>query len=186
MADSTTLQVVIRAIDNASASLDKIRDKIKKVADDTEKYARMATVGGLAIAAALGYAVKAAEDEKINIAKLEQAMKNVGLSYDDVSDSLEKQISMMQSKTNYDDSMQRDSLASLVIVTKDVNKAFDYMTLAMDIAAGNGIDLSSATDLVTKAIAGNWGMVQRIIPAIATASSEEEKWSILRQSFAAG
>jgi hypothetical protein len=53
----------------------------------------------------------------------------------------------------------------------------------MDIAIGTGRDLTSATQMVQYAYAGNWGMLERYIPAIKEASSEEEKWSKLRQLF---
>jgi hypothetical protein len=69
-------------------------------------------------------------------------------------------------------------------MTGDLTQAQDLLTLAMDISAGTGKDLASSTQLLGYAMSGNWGMVERMIPALKAVESEEEKWATLRQMFA--
>jgi len=139
---------------------------------------------GTAIVGGLAVALKAAAEEEAGIEKLRVAMQNVGISYDDNRESLEKLINTQQQKTAVADSDQRAALSTLITMTGNLTKSQDLLSLAMDISAGTGRDLSSVTSTLGYALAGNWGMVNRMIPALAEVESEEEKWMFLREKFA--
>jgi len=178
------LEVIYRFRDEASKSLADAEKGVENMGK-TYKVAGAIMLGaGAAISASLALCVRAAGQEEDSIRMLTVAMKNVGLSYDEAKGSLEKWMDAETKKTGVDDEAQRKSLAALILQTKDLTKAQDLLTLAVDIAAGTDRDLESATRLLEMAMAGNWGMLQRYIPAIKEAKTEEEKWAVLRQSFA--
>ena len=157
----------------------------------TEKWGKSMRIAGLAMVAAatgvvvaMGAMVNMAAKEEAGIERLRMAMQNVGLNYDANRDSIEGVIDAMQQKTAVADDAQRESLASLITMTGDLTRSQGLLSLAMDISAGTGKDLSSVTATLGYALAGNWGMVNRMIPALADVQTEEEKWLFLRERFA--
>ena len=178
------IEILIKAKDEASAALDKVSDRTQNMSKQFKLAGAAVTAAGVAIVAALGMCVKAAAEEEKGMVRLRVAAENVGIAYGEVEESLERWIDTMQQKTAVADSEQRDSLASLLRITRDVEEAQDLLTLAMDVAIGTGRDLASATTLLMYALSGNWGMLERYIPAIKEAADEEEKWMMLRELFA--
>lgn len=178
------VDILIKARDEASKQLEGIRGKIDSMSKGMAIAGGVMVGAGIAITAALGGAMKAAAEEEAGIVRLSTAMKNVGISYDEVRGSLEKWIDTQQQKTAIADSEQRDALASLIRMTGDLTKAQDMLTLGMDIAVGTGRDLASANTLLMYAMGGNWGQLEQYIPAIKAAATEEEKWRLLRELFA--
>jgi len=181
---ANVLEVVVQARDEASRQLEGISGKIESMKRQLRIAGGIMAGAGAGITAALGMATKAAAEEEAGIIKLATAMKNMGISYDEVRDSLEAWIDAQQQKTAVADDAQRESLATLIGMTGDLAQAQDLLTLAMDMAAGTGKDLSSTTTLLGYALAGNWGMVNRLIPAMKNAQTEEERWAMLRKLFA--
>jgi len=177
---------------------DKLVATAKQEADDCEKYFEQlgkakaealkkvsiaaVAIGG-AILGAAALAIKSYAEEEQSISKLRQAMANMGLSYDDRKQSIESVIAS-QLKLGFSDEEQRDSLSRLILGTHDVAKAQELMGMAMDIARGKGVDLASASQAVSMALAGNWRGLQVFVPAIKDAATEEEKWALARQAFA--
>lgn len=178
------LQVLVSAKDEASKILGGVNQSITNMSKNFKIAGGIMMGAGAGIFAMLGMTLKAAAEEEAGIMRLSVAMKNVGLDYDSVEDSLEDWIDTMQQKTAIADSEQRDALASLVRMTGDLTEAQDYLTLAMDVAIGTGKDLATANQLVMYAMGGNWGMVERYIPALKAVENEEEKWMELRRLFA--
>jgi phage-related minor tail protein len=119
------------------------------------------TVAGAAITGALVLSVKSAADEEAGVIKLSQALKNVGVNYDDVKDSLEGVISANQKKTGIADDQQRAAMQSLLEVTGDYQASLDLLPLALDLATAKGIDAASASQIVGKVAQGNTGILAR-------------------------
>jgi len=125
----------------------------------------MMAAGG-AIVGALGLATKAAADEEVGIKRLSIALKNVGVNYDDVKDSLEANIKATQRKTGISDDQQRDALNELILVTGDYNKALKIMPTALDLAASKGMDLKSAAQTLGRALEGDTMALIRMFPQL--------------------
>jgi uncharacterized protein YoxC len=178
-----TLDILIKARDDASQTLKNVNSNIEGMSRQFKIAGVAMLAAGTAITAALAMCVKAAGEEEVGVLRLSTAMRNAGLSYDTVRSSLEAWIDAEQQKTAFADDEQRQSLAQLIIQTGNLAQAQDLLTLAMDISAGRGTDLASSTQLISYALAGNWGMVQRLIPAIKDATTEEDKWRKLREMF---
>lgn len=106
---------------------------------------------GVAIVGGMGMMIKAAADEQSNINRLGITLKNVGVAYDNVKDSLEGVITATQRKTGIADSEQRDVLNRLLLVTNDYNKALELMPTVLDLAAAGGMDAATAATYLGKA-----------------------------------
>jgi hypothetical protein len=155
MAELSKLFVVIGAkTDEFEKSLDKMKISLDKIGTG------MMVAGGL-IAAGLGAAFKAAESERVNIVKLGQALKNVGVNYDDIAENLENVISLTQRKTGIGDDKQRDSLRALITTTGDYKKSLELLPLALDLAVAKDMDAVTAAELLGRVLQGNVSMLTR-------------------------
>lgn len=102
----------------------------------------------------LGDSVTAFNEDAQSQALFHQALQNNiegwKFSQKAVDDYVDSQIEL-----GFVDDDVRASLSQLVGVTHDAGKAMELNTLAQDLARAKGIDLATATDIVTKAAQGN-------------------------------
>jgi phage-related protein len=117
-----------------------------------------AGVAGLAIGGALVVALKdsvaAAEAGQVSQAALDTALQNTGQSLDKTKSALEAAEAASR-KLGFADNDTRDSLARLEMVTGNTKAAISDLALAEDIARAKGVDLESATKIVTLTLAGS-------------------------------
>ncbi len=177
------VDIVIKAKDDASRQLEGIQNRMQSMSKSFKIAGGIMMGVGAGITASLGMAMKAAAEEQAGITRMAVAMRNMGIDYEKVKGSLEAWIDAQQQKTSVADDAQRESLSQLITMTGDLAKAQDLLTIGMDIAAGTGKDLASVTSTLGYALAGNWGMVNRMIPGIADLATEEERWLALRERF---
>ncbi len=140
--------------DGFKKGMTAMNDTLKKVS------VGMMAAGGV-IVGGLVAATKAAKDEQIGINRLAAQLKNVGVEYNDVSNSLEQVIAATQRKTSIADDKQREALGDLLIATNDYQKALELMPLVLDLAAAKQMDLGTAAELVGKVAEGNLGTLSR-------------------------
>ena len=143
--------IALKGAAEAEAQLKGLEGFAKKNEKALKAMGIAMTAAGVAIVGALSLATKAAQDEAINIQRLDQSLKNVGISYDSVKDSLESVITATQRKTGIADSKQRDVLGRLILVTKDYNKALKLLPLTLDLAAASEMDANTAAAYLGKA-----------------------------------
>ena len=137
-----------------------------KTADVGKSMSRNLTVPlALAGAALYKFTEAAAEDEKQQQI-LATTLKNTAGATDAVVASTEKWITAQQFATGFTDSKLRSSLGWLTGATKDVAKAQELATLAMDISTAKGLDLDSVSKGLAKAYSGNTGALSRLVPGI--------------------
>jgi hypothetical protein len=108
----------------------------------------------------LNQAKDAALEEERSLARLDAALQANVKGWDGNSDAIEKVLASRM-RLGFADDEQRDSLAKLVAVTKDHNKALELQRIAMDLARLRGMDLSAAGELVGKVYGGNIGILSR-------------------------
>ncbi|MBU2060029.1 MAG: phage tail tape measure protein, partial [Gammaproteobacteria bacterium] len=161
MAGKGKVEIQVNAEDNASGTLDKIGKKADEMGKKYAKAGKVMVGAGVAIIAGLGMAAKAAEAERVNVARLSATLDNVGVSYDNVKDSLESVILATQRKTGIADDQQRDALSELIITTNDYGKALSLLPLVLDFAAAKQIDLSTSAQIVGRVAEGNTTMLSR-------------------------
>jgi len=96
MADAATVSVLIQAKDQASAQFQKVEGNMGKLAAGFQKHRRAiglaATAIGGAITGIAALSVKSSLDQQVGIRQLDQALKNVGTSYDGQKKKIEEVI----------------------------------------------------------------------------------------------
>jgi hypothetical protein len=133
-------------------------DKIQK---NMVKVGKGMTAIGASIAAGLTTAVYAAAQEQAGIEKLTQSLRNVGVEYDNVRESLEGVINTNQQKTSIADDQQREALSELVAITGDYNRALQLLPLTMDLAIGKDMDMVTAAQVLGRVSEGNTTILTR-------------------------
>jgi hypothetical protein len=137
-----------------------------KIGDFSKKAGIAFAVAGTAAAAYAGKllvdGVKAAiEDEKAN-ALLANTLRNVAGATDETVEKTLAYTRATELATGVTEDQLRPSLARLIRSTKDVTKAQELQSLALDIAAGTGKDLSAVSEALGKAYDGNLGALRRL------------------------
>ena len=119
-----------------------------------------------ALTAAAGYSVKAAIEDSAAQAQLAKTLQNVVGATDAQISATEKSISAMAMATGVADDQLRPALASLVLGTQDLATANDALTLALDVSAGTGADLTAVSDALSKAYGGNFKALRQLSPQL--------------------
>ncbi len=181
---ANVLQLVIEAKDQASSVIAGINRELAPLDLSLQKIGVTAGIAGAAIVAGLGFALKSAMDDSVSVARLETAMKNAGIASVEASWSVKQFATSLSDLSGISEGTLRDALSVLITSTKDLASAQNLLSLSADIAAGTGMNLESTARMVGQAYAGNWGMLERYIPALKSVATEQEKWAIIQQSFA--
>jgi hypothetical protein len=157
-------------VDNFTKNLDKADKDVATFGDKVAKFGKIAGAAFAAAgAAAVAYAgklaidgVKSAIEDEAAQAKLANTLKNVTKATDAQIKSTEEFILQTSLATGVADDELRPSLDRLTRATKDVDKAQQLQTLALDIAAGSGKSLSAVTEALSKAQEGNLAGLSRL------------------------
>ena len=150
-------------IDNFTKGLNQADNEAQTFGD---KIAGFGKKVGLAFAAAgaaaAAYAgklaidgVKSAIEDEAAQAKLATTLKNVTGATDAQVASTEAYIQKQQFAYGLTDTQLRPSLERLTRATKDITKAQELQSLAIDVAAGSGKDLETVSNALGKAYEGN-------------------------------
>jgi hypothetical protein len=172
MADkSRTLKLsILGDVDNLKKNLDAGSKDVQTFGDKLGDFGKKA---GLAFAAAGAAAavyagklaiegVKAAIEDEAAQAKLATTLRNVTGATDDQIKAVEEQILKTALLTGKTDDELRPSFDRLLRSTKSVTEAQKLQSLALDIAAGTGKDLSAVSEALGKAYDGNLGALRRL------------------------
>lgn len=137
------------------------------------KWSGALKAGGLAAAAGIAVAAKAAfdwakaaADDQRAAGKLATALRNTAGATDAQVKATEDWISAQGKALGVADDDLRPALMSLATATKDVGKAQSLASLAMDVSAARGVDLKTASDAIAKAYAGQTTAIGRLVPGL--------------------
>jgi hypothetical protein len=119
-----------------------------------------ALAGGAAVAA-IGKMISAASEAETTVVALRTAVGNAGGSFDQWSGAMEGSISKLMATTKFGDEDLRGALTNLINVSGNVAGSYKNLGVVADLAAAKHIDLSTASELVGKVMAGNTGILQR-------------------------
>jgi len=159
------------------ADFDELKKGVKGAQNEVEgfgsKMGGFAKKAGAAFAAAgaaaAAYAgvllvdgVKSAIEDEAAQAKLATTLENVTGATKDQIAAVEDYITQTALANGITDDVLRPSLDRLVRSTKDVQKAQELQTLALDIAAGTGKDLKTVSEALGKAYDGNLGALKKL------------------------
>ena len=144
-----------KAVADAEGSLGKLGGSFKKLAAVT-------AVGVGAVAAGIGFAVKAAAEDQKSFELLNQALKANTDATNEQIKAIDDQIGKMSIQIGVADDQLRPAFANLARATGDVTKSQELLTLATDISAATGKDLESVSIALSKAYGGNVAGLQKL------------------------
>ena len=168
---SRTLKLSILAdIDNLKKNLGSGSKEVEGFGSKLGGFAKKAGAAfAVAGAAAAAYAgtllvdgVKSAIEDEAAQAKLATTLKNVTGATNNQIKAVEDYITQTALANGITDDQLRPSLDRLIRSTKDATKAQELQSLALDIAAGTGKDLSAVSEALGKAYDGNLGALKRL------------------------
>jgi hypothetical protein len=169
--DSRALTLkLIADVSDFVKNLDKADKDVATFGDKVAKFGKIAGAAFAAAgAAAVAYAgklaidgVKSAIEDEAAQAKLANTLRNVTKATDAQIKSTEDYILQTSLATGVADDELRPSLDRLTRATKDLDKAQQLQTLALDIAAGSGKSLQAVTESLSKAQEGNLAGLSRL------------------------
>ena len=137
-----------KAFDKASKSTNKLEGAVASLAK------KMAVAFSVTALLKFGKnAVKAFADDEKSAAILANTMKNLGLQFQ--NPAVEAFITKMQATTGELEENLRPAMQKLLQVTGSVSQSQELLTLALDVAAGSGVALSTVVSDLAAAQAGN-------------------------------
>jgi hypothetical protein len=147
-----------------TAGANKAQKSLKGLIKDTKSFGLTSKLSiGAASVALTAYTKKsisaALADEKAQ-KSLTQTLKNLGLAY--TSLGVTKYIDSLQRATGVSEDELRPAFQKLVLVLGDVGKAQSALSLAMDISAGTGKDLSAVSMALAKGYSGQTTALSRL------------------------
>ena len=142
----------------------KAQKSLKGLIKDTKSFGLTSKLSiGAASVALTAYTKKsisaALADEKAQ-KSLTQTLKNLGLAYQTVG--VTNYIDSLQRATGVSEDELRPAFQKLVLVLGDVGKAQSALSLAMDISAGTGKDLSAVSMALAKGYSGQTTALSRL------------------------
>ena len=139
------------------------------------------------VAAVIGSAVQAAIEDQAAQASLARQIKASTKATDAQIASVEKYISSLGASVAISDDEARPAFRALIVATKDLTKAQDLLNIAIDVSAATGTDLTTVSDALAKAYAGNMRGLQALSPEIKAmvkdGASLEEVLAVLTENF---
>lgn len=168
-----TLRNVGESADHTGEKLDDMGDKGGRAHGQLGKLGKIAGgalltgIGAAAVAAGaltaglLDAANGAAEDQASAARLAQQLQKTTGATADQVA-AVEDWISAQGEAYGFADDQLRPAFQRLASSTKDVQEAQELATLAMDISAGTGKDVTTVAQALAKANDGNVGALKKL------------------------
>ncbi|MGV8130804.1 MAG: hypothetical protein ACP5N7_01750, partial [Candidatus Pacearchaeota archaeon] len=172
------LTETIVSVNNLTKSLVELGNKTKKASEQTDKIPK--SINGitdsfrelksiaLGAAAALGLAfggkaiIDAAIEQEDSINKLNTSLEQAGIYSKQTSDSLLEFAATLQNTTKYSEDAVISNLNLLTSLTNLDEQGLKKASKAsLDLAARLGIDIDTATQMVTKSINGNSTALQK-------------------------
>jgi hypothetical protein len=164
-------RILTQYSDKGSKAANKDINKLGKQFDAFAK--KSAKAFGIAAGAAAAFALKIGKDavqaamaDQKSQALLANSLKNTTGATNAAIASVESYISNLQLQVGVTDDELRPSLAKLAAVTGSVSAAQGLLGTALDVSAFAQVDLSTATNAITKALQGNFRGLQNLVKGI--------------------
>lgn len=175
--------VELRAnVSEFTAAMGEARTEMSLVeAKGMSSFDKLAGFGKAALfglgAAAVGVGVlgvEMADKFEVSHAKLEQALKNAGATFEQFKEPINKAQKAME-QYGFTNAQTQEALGNLTTALKDPNKALADLSLAADLAKYKHIDLADAATAVARAQEGNLRALKQLgidLPIAATSASK--------------
>ena len=157
-----------KGIDKAVKEFQSLEGAGAKASFAIRKAALPAAAAVAGLAAIATVATKAAIADQAAQRELARTLRVSTKATDDQVKAVEKSIAAMERATGISDEQLRPAFANLVRGTQDVEKAQEGLQLALDISAATGKDLTTVSDALSNAYAGNMRGLQSLSPEMRT------------------
>lgn len=171
--------IIARIITQYSAKGSKQAQKdITNLGKQFDKFAKKSALAFAAAGAAVGaFAVKvgtdavraAMEDQKSQVL-LANSLRNTVGATDAAIAGTEDYITLLQKQVSVSDDELRPSLARLVAVTGSITSGQQLLNTALNVSAQSGADLSTSTNAIVKATAGQFKALKTLVPGLSNAT----------------
>jgi hypothetical protein len=161
---------------------DQVQNQLKQIGNNAKNGAgglntmgasvkRLAGQFGLLLGAAqvinfLKQSGRAAVDEQKSFGLLAIALKNVTGATLEQATAIDKQITKMALLAGTTDDSLRPAYQIFLRATKDSQRSLSMLALAQDVAAGTGRNLTGVSQMLSRALTGNLGALNRLVPGI--------------------
>ncbi len=166
-----------------AAHTKEMQANLKSMHDTFIGLGTAATAMGAAITVPLGLSVKAAAEEEQAMLRLGNTLKNVGVNFDDVKDDLDKTIMSLERMSAVSHDKLYDAFNSLLNITGNYQESLKLLPVALDLAAGSGMDLAAASMLVGKVNEGNIGVLGRYGIVLEKGATQTEAIEAITKRF---
>lgn len=134
-----------------------------KKLDALKTAAKGAVVGGIGVlVGGLKSSVSAAVDAEAAQAKVEQMVKNAGISYRKHGDEIDRVIQKQSRMSGFDDEELAESFANMVRTTGSLTKSYELNNTVMDLARSKGMGLQQAQSLLARVYNGNYNGLKKL------------------------
>lgn len=162
----------------AVKDISKMEKNFGKFANKSLKYFGIAAAAAGVFAIKVGKdAVQAAMEDQKSQALLANSLRGTIGATDEAIAKVEEYISKLQLTVGVADDQLRPALGKLAAVTGDIAKAQSLLGIALDISAAKGIDLETASQLVSKAYAGNFTALKKLFPQISDSTVKSKDFA---------
>jgi len=201
---STVGNVVIgiKAVDEASSTMDKVRTSLGIFGDTIGKlgggfdslgsvikgFAGGGVMGGLAatvgeVASGLQDCFKSAKDSEDVWNKLSGTVEKSGAVWTDVKDKIESFVSSAEKMSKFSDEKVAAALKTMMNYGMGLDDAMKSLAATMDLAAGKQVDLETAATAVGKAFQGSTTSLERMGVAVTESKDSAVKFSSAMESI---
>jgi len=160
MAQQTDLAVRIATIFDA-AGLNKADKAVNKLQKSTSKLGRALgiSLSTVAVTAFSRAAVRAFNEDAKAAARLSNAVRNLGLSFEQAN--VDSFIAGLEKSASIADDVLRPAFQSLLTTTGSVTEAQKLLTTAIEASRGSGYDLTTVANDLSRAYTGNTRGLQK-------------------------
>lgn len=159
--DGAGVQKAVKQFKQLETTGQKAQFALKKAA-----IPAAAALAGLT--AVIGDSIKAATDDAEAQALLARQLRASALASDATIAATERFISKTSMAAAVTDDELRPALARIVTATGEVNEAQDLLSIALDVSAATGKDLTSVSEALAKGFAGNLKPLGALSPELKT------------------
>jgi len=145
-----------------------------------EKIRNAAAIAFAGITAGIGFAVKESMEGERATLKLASSVKSAGGDWDVFGGKVDSATMRLQRLTGFADDEYQGALSRMIDISHDYEGALANLPLVADLAVARELDLAQAGDMVARAMAGEIGMLARMIPGL------DEQIKVLGETATAG
>ena len=201
--NDTQLQIVISALDNASATLKQIANNTAQAGEQVTASSESSSLSFGKLVESIGLAeiavealretwgevkgffeesINAAVDASATMAQVKVDVANAGLAYSQIGPQIDA-VAQKNEMLGFSQEDTQLSMGKLLLATGDYSQALKLNQLAMDLSRAKGIDLNDATVLIQQVMAGNTRALKQYGISLDSATTSGEALNMLQQKL---